>query len=150
MGNLYNNKFINMKDRITIREIQELESKYHFSFPAAIREHYLTYNGGEPEKYVFVDNDGDEYIIQQFIPINSGNRDLYSVLNTLRLTEALPEWLIPFADEPSGDLFCFSTKEDRNGEIYLWFHEVIGKPEESYSYLCKSISEFINRMQEDI
>lgn len=145
----YNNKFANTKPKITNKDIQEIEMRYNFTFPNEYREHYLSYNGGEPEKYVFVDEDGDEYIIQQFIPINVGNRDLDSVLNVLRRDHIIQDWLIPFAEEPSGDLYCFSISDDSEGEVYLWYHEVIDNPDDSYSYLCSSLSEFINRMKED-
>jgi cell wall assembly regulator SMI1 len=150
MGISYNNKFFNTKKKLSHSDIDHLESKYNFSYPKDIRNHYLTYNGGETEKYVFVDKDGDEYIVQQFLPISSGNRDVASILDNLRGDNILPEWLIPFADEPSGDFYCFSIKEGEEGEVYLWYHEVIYDPEDSYSFLANSIEEFINGMKEDI
>ncbi|MEB3750761.1 SMI1/KNR4 family protein [Geobacillus sp. FSL W8-0032] len=144
----YNNKILNAKEKITIEDIQEIELKYHFTFPEEFKEHYLSYNGGEPEKYVFVDEDGDEYIIQQFIPIKGGNRDFDTTLRDLRRDGIIPDWLIPFAEEPSGDLYCFSIAEGSEGDIYLWYHEEVDDPDNSYSYLCDSLSEFINSMKE--
>lgn len=149
MNPIYNNHFINLKPKLTIEDLLEIEYLHIFTFPTAFKLHYLAFNGGEPEKYIFIDEDNDVYVIQQFIPITGEGRNLKSVLNHLRIEEIIPAWLIPFADEPSGDLYCFSIEKDSMGEIYLWYHEV-EDPEESYSYLCNSLPNFINGMQEDL
>jgi cell wall assembly regulator SMI1 len=146
MTNLYNNKFNKTKMLLKIEDIIELEKKYNFTFPKDIRDHYLTYNGGEPEKYVFIDADGDELIVQQFISINKENekgRDLDSVLHNLRTDKILPDWLIPIADEPGGDLYCFSLKTGEEGWIYLWHHEYINSSKDSSTFLAESIREFM-------
>ncbi|KFN02010.1 WXG100 family type VII secretion target [Bacillus clarus] len=118
------------------------------------KEHYLTYNGGEPERYVFVDEDGEEYIVTQFIPIKydeESGRNLEYCLDTLRVGKVLPDWLIPFADETGGDLYCFSLKEGEEGSIYYWSHEYeFGEdPEEHVFYLTNSLKTFIDSMVED-
>jgi cell wall assembly regulator SMI1 len=151
----YNNKFINTKEILTDEDISDIEKKYKFTFPKDIREHYLTYNGGEPERCVFVDEDGDEYVVQRFIPIKHKNKrgggNLETTLDMLRVDEILPNWLIPFAEEPGGDLFCFSVDEDEEGAIYYWSHEYeYGEdPEEYVTYLAESLKEFIEAMVED-
>lgn len=39
-------------------------------FTAAVREHYLTYNGGYPENPVFTDKTGNTYNDGWYIPIS--------------------------------------------------------------------------------
>jgi len=150
MGALYNNEFLNIKKSITNEDIQKLENKYKFIFPKDIREHYLTFNGGQPDKNIFVD-DGYEYVISYFIPIKFGanKRTLETVLGIFRDDEDFPTWLIPFADEPGGDLYCFSIASDDAGAIYYWDHECVDNPEESYGYLAESIKVFIEQMLTD-
>jgi len=150
----YNNKFVNPEKEITIKDINAVETKYNFIFPEDFKEHYLTYNGGEPERYVFVDEDEDEYIVTQFIPIKydeESGRNLEYCLDTLRVGKVLPDWLIPFADETGGDLYCFSLKEGEEGSIYYWSHEYeYGEdPEEHVFYLTNSLKTFIDSMVED-
>ena len=63
----------------------------------------------------------------------------------------IPEWLIPFADEDEGNLFCFSVRESDFGTIYYYKHkfEYGEDPEEHIIYLAESITAFINALTED-
>ncbi len=152
---MYNNKISMTKDAITSDDINDLEELYGFSFPDDVRRHYLAYNGGELERYIFKDEDGDEYVVQNLIPINYKNEfgtgDLDFTLRNLRLDGVLPNWLIPFAKDPGGNLFCFSIDEDEEGAIYYWDHEYeMGEdPEDHVIYLTESLETFINSMVDD-
>ncbi len=154
MENLYNNNFVNTERGVTEEDTSLVETRFEFTFPNDIRSHYLTYNGGEPEKCVFIADDGSEYIITQFLPIKydeESGRNIEYVLETLRVDGILPDWLIPFADEPGGDLYCFSLQANHEGAIYYWSHEYeYGEnPENHVTYLAESLKAFINRMVED-
>lgn len=154
MEKIYSNKLINLEHNLMDKDLIEIEIKYNFKFPKEFRKHYLLYNGGELEKYIFIDEDTEEFIVQQFIPIKyneKGTRVLESILDNLRLGRIIPEWLIPFADEPGGDLYCFSLRELDNGVIYYWSHEYnYGEnPEEYVFYISDSLKSFVNSMQSD-
>lgn len=152
MGVLYNNKLINTEKSVTNEDILEIEKKYSFKFPNDFRDHYLTFNGGDLERYIFKDEHGYKYVVQCFIPIKYGGRTLENVLDILRVDPILPEWLIPFADDPGGDQFCFSLKEDDIGAVYYWSHEYEygDDPEEHVWYLAKSLKVFIESMIDDV
>ena len=149
MGTLYNNEFENTKISITEQDINKIEETFKFNFPTDFKSHYLIYNGGRPKKHVFID-EGYEFIVGYFIPIKHGVNDriLERVLELFRDDQDFPNWLIPFADEPGGNLYCFSIDPDEEGAIYYWNHE-IEDPEESYSYLAESLKEFIDSMVEN-
>lgn len=138
MGILYNNNFNNTERQISNNDLMIIEAMYKFTFPKDIREHYLTYNGGEPEKYV-LRNGEDEYIVNGFIPIKynlaKGATNLEFVLEILRKDNILPEWLIPFADDSGGNFYCFSIRKSDEGSIYYWSHEVVDKSEKPYIYI---------------
>lgn len=112
----------------------------------------IYYNGGYPEKCIFVDADGRKYEVEHFIPIkNSSNkRSLEKVLSLLYDDKVLPSWLIPLADEAGGDLYCYSLRENEIGAIYYWSHEFVygENPEEHIKYLASNIKQFINAMIE--
>lgn len=132
-----------------------VEKKYKIIFPKEIAGHYLTFNGGKPTRNVFIETDGYEYIVNYFIPIKwrneKGKGNLETTLDLLRVDPVLPEWLIPFAYDPGGDMFCFSTKEEDIGSIYYWSHEYDYEedPEEHILCLADSLKTFINSMLED-
>ncbi|MCX7746060.1 MAG: SMI1/KNR4 family protein [Clostridia bacterium] len=151
----YNNHFKSLSKSISDEDLLEIEKKYGFTFPQDIRDHYLTYNGGEPEMYVFID-EGYKYIIQRFIPIKHrktmDSEILEDILDMLRTADKiLPDWLIPFADDPGGNLYCFSLNKDEEGVIYFWEHDYdFGEdPEEHVGYLAPSLKSFIEAMAED-
>jgi len=145
----YTNKIVNTKREIYDDDISKVELKFNFTYPNDIRNHFLQYNGGEPLMYIFVDQDGDEFIVQQFIPIKYGHRTIDALLNNLRNENILPNWLIPFADDPGGDLFCISLSQETYGQIFIWEHEVIDNDENPAYFISESLEQFINSLQED-
>lgn len=153
MYSIYNNAFVNTKVMLNECDLQEIEKKFNFKIPSDIYKHYLLYNGGYPEKCIFVDAAGVRYEVEHFIPIkNSSNkRSLDKVLSLLYDDNILPSWLVPLADEAGGDLYCYSLRENEIGAIYYWSHEFeYGENAEAQiKYLASNIKQFINSMIED-
>ncbi|WP_088072796.1 SMI1/KNR4 family protein [Gottfriedia luciferensis] len=148
---MYSNNILNTKEKILETDLQEIEKGFNFKFPSSFRDHYLLYNGGYPEKSLYVGNDGGEYIVDYFIPVkNENGQDLNKILSLLNDEKIKPVWLIPFADEEGGNLFCFSIREIDNGAIYYYNHEFeYGEnPEHHIDFLSESISDFINSLVE--
>ena len=154
MAAIYNNIFSDTEKNLTNEDLTELEKKYDFQFPKDIRDHYLAYNGGETERYLFMSN-GRGFIVNRFIPIKytpvEGGETVEFNLDMLRKDNIFPAWLIPFADDPGGDIYCFSLKKNEGGAIYYWSHEYdYGDNREKHVlYLAKSIKDFIDTMVED-
>nr|WP_279286776.1 SMI1/KNR4 family protein [Anaerotruncus sp. 1XD42-93] len=86
--------------------LDRIEQKFHVKIPAEVREHYLAYNGGYPEKPVFAGGDGEEYSVDWFIPVWDGKeRPMEKTLGFLRADDGvIPDWLLPFAEEGGGNL----------------------------------------------
>lgn len=148
---MYLNKILGTKDNILETDLQELEKRFNFKFPSSIRDHYLLYNGGYPEKSLYVGNDSKDYVVDYFIPVkNEKGQSLFSILPLLNDEKIKPKWLIPFADEEGGNLFCFSISEKDNGAIYYYNHEFeYGEnPENHIMYLSESLPDFINSLVE--
>ena len=70
------------------------------------------------------------------------------VLKLLRTDEVIPDWLVPFADEEGGNLFCFSVRETDSGSIYYYDHEFEygDNPEKHITYLAESMKVFIDSL----
>ena len=149
---MYDNLILATHKGIEEKDLNNLEKRLHVKMPKAVREHFLTYNGGYPEKPVFVCEDGDMYVVDYFIPIKEEKgQNVEKILKLLRDDKAIPDWLIPFADEEGGNLFCFSVRESDSGSIYYYDHEFEygDDPEEHVKYLAKSIDIFINSLIDD-
>jgi cell wall assembly regulator SMI1 len=148
---MYSNKILGTKDNILETDLLELEKRFDFKFPPSIRDHYLLYNGGYPEKSLLVGKNSKEYVVDYFIPIkNEKGQSLFNILPLLNDEKIKPKWLIPFADEEGGNLFCFSISEKDNGAIYYYNHEFeYGENSENHIiYLSKSLPDFINSLVE--
>lgn len=148
---MYSNKIIGTKDRILVSDLQEIEEKFKFKFPNSFREHFLLFNAGYPEKSLFKGVDGKEYVVDYFIPVkNENGQSLFKILTLLNDEIIKPNWLIPFADEVSGNLFCFSIRKENNGAIFYYSPEFeYGEnPENHVVYLAETLIEFINCLEE--
>jgi hypothetical protein len=148
---MYLNKILGTKNEIYVTDLKELEKKFNFMFPQSFIDHYLMYNGGYPEKSLFVGNDGKEYVVDYFIPVkNEKGQSLFTILLLLNDEKIKPRWLIPFADEEGGNLFCFSTNEKDNGAIYYYNHEFEygDNPEKYIEFISESLLDFINNLVE--
>ena len=118
--------------------------------PYKIKEHYIKYNGGYPERNVFcIKGDDTKYIIDYFYSIgcSEGNM-LEKVLPLLRDSNVFPEWLVPLADEEGGDIFAYSIKKEDEGAIYYYSHEFeYGENPENYiKFLAKDIEIFLESL----
>ena len=79
-------------------------------------------------------------------------RPLEKRLELLRADDGvIPDWLIPFAEEGGGNLFCFSVRESDPGAIYYYNHEFeYGEdPEEHITWLAESLTAFLNALTEN-
>lgn len=148
---MLNNTFKETSQKVTEGELLDVEKKFAFTFPEELKKLYLQYNGGEPEKYIFIDDEGIEFVIQKVLPIkysNKGIDTLEKYIEDFREDGILPEWLIPFAYDPGGDLFCFSINIEDNGSIYYWSHEydLDEDPEDYVIKLSQSMNNFISNL----
>ena len=147
---LYNNIFIETEKNIVESDLLEIEENLKFKFPNDIKRHYLFYNGGYPERYVFRKND-KLYVVQEFLPIKYGAQgclfeDTFIALKKEK--KILPDYLIPFAINPGGDYYCFSINENELGAIYIFFGE-FDDPKRSIIFLSISLKDFVMEMIEE-
>lgn len=150
---MYNNTFIDTEKELKEDDILNFENKHNIILPDEVKKHYLMYNGGYPEKSVFVlEDDEREYIVNYFFSIECGEGlALEKFLPLLGDENIFPQWLVPFADDEGGNLFCYSIKEINYGAIYYYDHEFeYGENvEEHIVFLSSSLVDFINSLIED-
>ena len=150
---MYSNQILCAEGKAKKEDLDRIEQKFHVKIPADVREHCLAYNGGYPEKPIFTDKNGNEYSVDLFIPVRDGKkRPMEKTLELLRADDdVIPDWLIPFAEEDGGNLFCFSVRESDFGAIYYYDHEFeYGEdPEEHITWLSEAITAFINALTEN-
>lgn len=130
-------------------DLDEVERRFDFSFPRVVREYYLNHNGGCPDRNQF-SNERGTYLIDSFIPVKASALPTVPTLETIlqRLNAvdgASLGQLVPFADDPCGNLYCFSAGQEDFGAIY-WF-ESEGHGRHRTEFLAPSLDEFLSKLK---
>ncbi len=142
--------FNRTKEVLSAADIEAVEAKFGFKFPADFKDHYLLYNGGNPDKNFFILHNDSIYGVQLFLSIKYGNHTIEEDIQQLKVDEAvLPEDLVPFAIDSSGNYFCFSKSEISFGVIYYWDSENYDDPDRAVTRLADSLSDFIAGLQDE-
>lgn len=144
---------IQIKNQITEQDasieepdLRELEDKYDFKFPDAIRQFYLQYNGGRLERHYYVTQD-NTYILSYFYSIKYGSATLNIKMELNYVDEWWPKELIPFGYDGGGNSFCFHKT---SGKIYYVYEDTYDDDENvPIECLASDFLSFINNMVEE-
>lgn len=143
------NEFINTKEPVLDTDLNHLEHMLGFSFPVEVRVHYLRYNGGSPTRNLFKADDR-VFVVSQFLSISHGKVLFETSFRHLKEDHnILPNHLVPFAMDPGGDYYCFSTRPEDLGTIWFFIGERYEDPARASVYLAKSLTDFVNQLVED-
>jgi hypothetical protein len=130
-------------------DIDEVESRFGFKFPQEFRELYLQCNGGRPERDRFVDERGT-CIIDEFLPIKRGKYGppLEDAIQHVKIDKALlPDYLVPFAIDPGGQYYCFSTRSADFGAICLYRMDGRRQGPHVIDPLAPSLTVFVGKLK---
>jgi hypothetical protein len=132
---------------VTAADLEEVENRFGFKFPAELRDHYLQFNGGHPEPDRFVDQKGGAYVVDTFLPIKNaipGLNTLEGSIQWIKVEQCLlPQHLVQFAVDRGGDYYCFSTREEDFGVICLFRMEYCDNPTRATRHLASSFKSFL-------
>ena len=145
------NKINSSYPKIRNEDIQRAEKILGVALPESIRKFYLEYNGGEPEREIYI-SDGYEYMLNYFMPLILPGSLYDTVIAAKKLVDDVaPSWFIPIADDGGELLYGFSIADGESGTIYCWNPEYdYGEnPDDHVNYLCDSIQAFIEGMIKD-
>lgn len=113
--------------------IEEFEKTNSIQFPDDLRSILKKYNNGRPSAKCFDTQNAKE---KEFKKLLSFNKDDTENIFEFVAFDTKLSGLIPFADDPSGNLICLYQ-----GKIYYWLHE-----SDSVEYLADSFTEFLGKL----
>ena len=145
------NKINDPWGKIDSCDLREVEKELNVELPDSIKKFYLANNGGEPERYIFIE-DECEYMLNIIYPLIVKNDEYVSVVKVYKNTRAiLPDWFIPMGDDGGDGLYGFSMKENERGAIYYWCADYdYGETVDDYLiYLGESIEVLLEKMIEE-
>lgn len=121
--------------------IRGVEKELNITFPRDFIANIKQYDGGYPIPNK-ITIEGREEVLNNLVSFQEG--DISYILDIISETEDFSDCnLVPIAEDPFGNLFCYSFGEN-DCEIVFWCHEerCVNK------YVCKSFEELITMLHE--
>lgn len=137
-----------IEEKINNLDIQKIEQYFNIKLPKAYINCIKENNGGSPIPCIFNIGKEDGYVFNNLININK----------IVTVYENLSKYLgnlIPFADDPAGNLLCFDyrDKKTQKPKIVFWNHELAAHPEyqdKAIKEICDSFSTLLQILHDDI
>ncbi len=124
------------EEKITIKEIEEIERIIGIKLPYAYIKHLLKYNGGHPvnDCYPLIDHILSCNILTHVKTVSCDaqiswfyaiyNGEYENFLREYKIfSDRLPKGLIPIGRGAGGDLICLSVDTKTYGKVYFWDRE---------------------------
>lgn len=131
--------FANPDPPITEDEIRQCEFDCGIRLPPPLRSTYVASNGGEPDSYVF-ENDELDTVVSEFLPLRSESRETavqtYQILVMERAI--VSRNFFPFAVDGCGDYFFVDT-ETPDGRVFFFRSDSVAP---SLVFLGMGLNEF--------
>ncbi|WLR43221.1 SMI1/KNR4 family protein [Bacillus carboniphilus] len=152
---------------VDITLINSVEEKIGFVFPMDYKECVKVNQGGNPVADCF-DVSGIERVFGTLLKINQPDSPSDIVNNYHDINKLLPKKMVPFANDPAGNLICFDYKDhEENPVVVFWEHEGAWEKEawmterglteeqaeerarENVFYVADTFTDFLNLLYED-
>lgn len=130
------------KDSITKKDIETVEKYLGVSLPERFKEIIVQHNGARPSLSYFDLEKEKEKVFDSLInyKLNTENNviDYYDSIKN-----EIAEKIIPFGEDPFGNLLGFLYKNKANPSIIFYNHEISN---EKISVIADNFDDFINKL----
>lgn len=136
------------KGKLSTQEINQVEHQLKIKFPKDYLEIVINNDGGYPSPNDFLLNNRLE-MINNLISFKIS--DSSNILGTMEaVSDRLIEGIIPFGDDPGGNLICFDYRSSDNPTVVFWDHEIAGggELEKAISFICDNFTDFLDMLYE--
>ena len=142
-----NLRWICENDSVETTTISKVEAIFGIEFPRDYVECIIKNDGGYPKPNRFLLN-GNEEVFNNLLSFDE--EDSSNMIVTYNdVKDRLIEKVIPFAEDPFGNLLCFDYRNNKQPTIVFWEHEkAFYNKETATSYLCDSFTDLISMLHE--
>jgi len=148
---MYKGLFDRVGKKLTISDIKSVETSIGCKLPEDLVRHYMIYNGGQPNKNIFLDDDESEYEVNTFLrmkykagPLDVIFEDTVEVIKNNK--QLLPESFFPFARDSGGNFYCIN---DIDNNIYYCEMDCFENNSCRLTNIAINIEEFIHALQDE-
>jgi hypothetical protein len=137
-----NLRWICENDHVELATISNVETAFGVKFPKDYVEIIMKNDGGYPKPNRFNLN-GNEEVFNNLLSFDEeDSSNMIATYNDVK--DRLVEKVIPFAEDPFGNLICFDYRTNSQPTIVFWEHEkAFNDKESAMSYLCDSFTELL-------
>lgn len=136
--------FANSSLMVTDADLDSIERRLGFKFPLEFRAFYKLHNGGMPVSNRLHRSASAEAVLHVVLPVKHGRHVLEDAVDSLKVSrQILPEHLVPFGVDPGGDYFCFSTRDEDVGSVWIFRGDYFDDLDAALSRLADSLPEFL-------
>ncbi|WP_250675813.1 SMI1/KNR4 family protein [Paraclostridium ghonii] len=137
-----NLRWICENDNVKMETILKVENMFDVKFPKDYIEIVMKNDGGYPNPNRF-DLNGNEEVFNNLLSFDK--EDCSNIIDNYNdVKNRLIEKIIPFAEDPFGNLICFDYRNNEHPVIVFWEHEkAFNDKELAISYLCNSFTELL-------
>ena len=104
-------------------------AEHGLALPKSLRAQLLDQNGGAPEDDFLVTVDGHQEELMSFFGANMGDPATELAWNAATFRDRIPDGLLPFANDPGGNLYLIAVGDHEDGAVWFWDHEREGEPD---------------------
>ena len=142
-----NLRWICENESVETTTISKVEDIFGIEFPRDYVECIIKNNGGYPKPNRFNLN-GNEEVFNNFLSFDE--EDSSNIINAYNdVKDRLIEKVIPFAEDPFGNLLCFDYRNNEQPTIVFWEHEkAFNNKENAISFICNTFSQLLNMLHE--
>lgn len=136
--------------KLTNQEVEKVETELKIKFPKDYIEVVLENDGGFPDPNVFFMNSNEESFNNL---INLKADAEYNIFKTMDMVrDRLVDGIVPFGDDPGGNLICFDYRTNEVPTIVFWDHEIAGGGdlEKAITFVCNSFTDLLNMLHEPL
>ncbi len=126
--------------------IENVERYFRVLLPKDYIKIVKNFDGGRTNKNLFKIDNSEEVFGNMLTLYECKYTNI--ITNYEYVKDRLIDGIIPFADDPGGNLICFRYIDKKLKDIVFWDHE-IEEPEKNYKHICNTFTEFLDMLYED-
>jgi len=140
-------RWISENDIVNKSIIEKVESILGVKFPNDYIEIVIENDGGYPKPNRF-DLNGNEEVFNNLLSFEE--EDYSNIINSYNdIKGRLIEKIIPFAEDPFGNMICFDYRDNNQPVVVFWEHETaFNDKEAAIKYICSTFSDLMSILHE--
>ena len=132
---------------ITQNQISDFENQLGVELPDDFKEIIKNQDGGTPELPALDFCGMSEKVFSGLIPLLEFNDYSESIIETINSYETpFPEGIIPFAQDPFGNLYCFDYRNKSTPIIVYWNHEEGMNNENQFCFVADNFTKLLSML----